>query len=173
MPVSNAKVGAGAGIWISTNTTTVPTDNLQANWESVSDWELVFANPQALALPGATATDIEVTHLLSPNRRREYIAGPLESGSISGTANFAPAEYKDLLSWAGTQYGFCIVVANTGTSDQDTPDPLAIVYFMGHLSLSETPIEFEGVMQTPFTIKIDTDPVVDESPASGDVPAVA
>lgn len=41
-------------------------------------------------LPKPESDDVEVTHLTSPNRKREYIAGLIENGEVQATMNWIP-----------------------------------------------------------------------------------
>lgn len=45
--------------------------------------------------PDEQAEDVEVTHLESPNRTKEYIAGMIEAGEVTFTCNWNPDEYAD------------------------------------------------------------------------------
>ena len=48
--------------------------------------------------PGAPAADrIDATHFQSPNRRREYIPGLIDSGEASFEINWVPGNASDLL----------------------------------------------------------------------------
>jgi predicted secreted protein len=48
--------------------------------------------------PGeATADRVEVTHMKSPNRRREYIAGLIDNGEASFDINWVPGSATDIL----------------------------------------------------------------------------
>jgi hypothetical protein len=46
--------------------------------------------------PQSTIDDIEVTHMKSPQRRREYIPGLTDSGQASATMNYVPASATDV-----------------------------------------------------------------------------
>lgn len=46
--------------------------------------------------PSSTIDKIEVTHMRSPNRRREYIPGLTENGSASLSMNYVPGSASDL-----------------------------------------------------------------------------
>lgn len=165
MAASNAKLGAGSAIYINTSITAVPGTNLLADWEGAGgSWALLVDEPKEIGLPGAEPSDIEVTHLLSPSRDREYIPGPKETGTIEGTANFTPADYADMMSKAGTKYGMKIVTVATGTADDGSPDLDCVVYFMGHLSVGNPTMTFEGVREVPFSVKVDSSPVIDSTP---------
>ncbi len=45
--------------------------------------------------PGGTADRVEATHMKSPGRRREYIAGLIDSGEASFEINFVPGSPTD------------------------------------------------------------------------------
>lgn len=167
MGASEAKLGAGSALYINEDVVSVPGDNELADWQGVGgDWALLFAEPKEVGLPGGEAGEVDVTHLLSPNRRREYIPGTVETGSFSGTANLRPAEYAAAMALVGKRIGMKVVTCATGTADDDEPDLDMAVYFLGHLSLGNPSLSFEGVREVPFTIKVDSDPVIDDSPSA-------
>lgn len=45
--------------------------------------------------PGGTADRVDATHMKSPGRRREYIAGLIDSGEASFEINFVPGSATD------------------------------------------------------------------------------
>jgi hypothetical protein len=45
--------------------------------------------------PGATLDQIDVTHMQSPNRRREFISGLIDGGEASFDMNFVPGSVSD------------------------------------------------------------------------------
>jgi hypothetical protein len=48
--------------------------------------------------PGESTTDrVEATHMKSPNRRREYIAGLIDSGEANFEINWVPGNGTDVL----------------------------------------------------------------------------
>lgn len=51
----------------------------------------------SFTLPNATSETIEATHLKSPNRRREYIAGMIEDGDLEIVVNYVPGSATDIL----------------------------------------------------------------------------
>lgn len=50
-----------------------------------------------LELPDEQADEIEVTHMLSPGRRKQYIAGLLDSGELTIPTNWIPGSPTDTL----------------------------------------------------------------------------
>jgi hypothetical protein len=46
--------------------------------------------------PSATLDQIDVTHMTSPNRRREFISGLIDSGECSLDINFVPGNSTDI-----------------------------------------------------------------------------
>ncbi|MBT0779553.1 phage tail tube protein [Paracoccus sp. pheM1] len=50
-----------------------------------------------LALPDEQVDEVEVTHMKSPGRRRQYIAGLIDSGEITIPMNYIPESATDVL----------------------------------------------------------------------------
>ncbi|MDS9468210.1 phage tail tube protein [Paracoccus sp. MBLB3053] len=48
-------------------------------------------------LPDEQVDDVEVTHMASPGRRRQYIAGLIDSGEISIPMNYIPESPTDVM----------------------------------------------------------------------------
>lgn len=78
--MSDALIGWGAGVQLHNGTTLVELD------EVVS-----------FPLPEDQADEIEVTHLKSPDRRREYIAGLIDGGTVEVELNYVPNSETDQL----------------------------------------------------------------------------
>lgn len=51
----------------------------------------------SFTLPSGETETIEATHLKSPDRRREYIAGMIEDGELEVVLNYVPGSATDLL----------------------------------------------------------------------------
>jgi predicted secreted protein len=51
----------------------------------------------SFTLPNGTSETVEATHLKSPNRRREYIAGMIEDGELEVVLNYVPGSTTDTL----------------------------------------------------------------------------
>jgi predicted secreted protein len=72
---------------------------------SYAIWDSTLTTPAFVTLaevisitPGESETDrIEATHMASPGRRREYIAGLVDSGEASIELNWIPGNATDLL----------------------------------------------------------------------------
>lgn len=55
-----------------------------------------IAEPKDITLPNAEIELIDVTHMQSPNRAREYIAGLTDFGDASFEMNYVPGSTSDL-----------------------------------------------------------------------------
>lgn len=51
----------------------------------------------SFTLPGNTDDDVEVTHLKSPGRRRQFIAGLIADSTFQAVLNFRPLSDTDIL----------------------------------------------------------------------------
>ena len=56
-----------------------------------------IAEVVSITPPEATADRIDVTHMKSPQRRREYIAGLIDTGEAGFEINWAPGSATDVL----------------------------------------------------------------------------
>lgn len=83
MPASTAAAGYGARFGIEG-----PTAGTYAYVAEVS----------SLTPPGWTRDTIDVTHLESPDKAKEYIAGMIDAGEASITINFVPSASDTLLA---------------------------------------------------------------------------
>ncbi|WP_260928217.1 phage tail tube protein [Novosphingobium sp. 9] len=59
----------------------------------------------SIGLPNPTVDDVEATHMKSPNRRREYIAGLITDGEGTFGFNLVPGSDTDLLIQAALEDG--------------------------------------------------------------------
>lgn len=64
--------------------------------ETVANLEELF-QVVSFGLPNDEVDEVEVTHLKSPNRRREYIAGLSDGGEIEVVLNYRPGSDTDAL----------------------------------------------------------------------------
>lgn len=51
----------------------------------------------SFGLPNDEVDEVEVTHLKSPDRRREFISGLKDGGEVQVTLNYAPGSASDIL----------------------------------------------------------------------------
>lgn len=81
--MTDARIGWGAELQLST---------------SASEAGLVeLGEVRSFSLPSDEADEIEVTHLKSPDRRKEYIQGLIDGGEITATLNYVPGSASDIL----------------------------------------------------------------------------
>jgi hypothetical protein len=72
-----------------------------------SPTELMYlAEVSNITPPSATVDQVDVTHMQSPDRRREFIRGLIDGGEASFEMNFVPGSESDiiLLDWLSTPY---------------------------------------------------------------------
>lgn len=56
-------------------------------------------------LPASEADEVEATHLKSPNRRKEFIAGLIDSGQVEAELNYIPGSATDVMLAAARDAG--------------------------------------------------------------------
>jgi hypothetical protein len=83
-----------------------------------------LAEVRDVGFPQDEADEHEVTHLKSPNRRKEFIQGLIDGGEFAATLNYVPGSATDLLLTAakdaGTTRKIKIVIpdeSGTGAAD--------------------------------------------------------
>ena len=81
--MSEARIGWGGELQISTSAS--------------PDGLVEIGEVKEFALPSDEADEVEVTHLKSPDRRKEFIAGLIDGGSVEATINYVPGSASDLL----------------------------------------------------------------------------
>jgi hypothetical protein len=81
--MSEARIGWGGKMLLST-------DNTEANLAEL-------AEIRSVGFPQEQTDEVEVTHLQSPNRHKEYIQGLIDSGEFNATINYDPGSATDLL----------------------------------------------------------------------------
>ena len=68
----------------------------------------------AISLPNSSVDDVDATHMLSPGRRREFIAGLIDDGEGTFEFNLVPGSATDLLIQgaldAGTARGYEVII---------------------------------------------------------------
>jgi hypothetical protein len=108
--MTEARIGWGGEALLST-------DNTEANLVELEEVTNV-------GFPQDTTDEVEVTHLKSPERYKEFIQGLIDAGEFSVTQNYVPGGTSDLLltaaKAAGTFRKCRIVVPDTsGTGAAD------------------------------------------------------
>jgi hypothetical protein len=108
--MTEARIGWGGELHLST-------DNTEENLVELSE-------VRDVSFPQDEADEHEVTHLKSPNRRKEFIQGLIDGGEMTATLNYDPGGATDLLLTAakttGTTRKIKIVIPDTsGTGAAD------------------------------------------------------
>lgn len=108
--MSEARIGWGGELHVSS-------DNTEANLVELLE-------VREVGFPNDEADEHEVTHLKSPGRRKEFIAGLIDGGEFTATLNYDPGNATDLLLTAAKDTGdtrkIKIVIpddSGTGTAD--------------------------------------------------------
>lgn len=101
---TDAQIGYGSELWIENDSATLTQ----------------IAEITAISLPNPETEEVEATHMQSPNRRREYIAGLIEDGEGTFELNYVPGSATSTLireaQESGEARGYKIVVPDgTGT----------------------------------------------------------
>jgi hypothetical protein len=78
---TNAAIGLGSEFWL---------DNASGTLTQLG--EILTVTP-----PNPQTAEVEATHMASPNRRREFIAGLIEDGEGTFEMNYVPGSTTDLL----------------------------------------------------------------------------
>lgn len=89
--MTDARIGWGGELWVST-------DGTEANLT-----ELVEV--RECGFPQDETDESEATHLKSPGRRREFVAGLIDGGEFTATLNYVPGSATDLLLTAAKTAG--------------------------------------------------------------------
>jgi len=108
--MTEARIGWGGELHVST-------DNTEANlFELVEVVECGF--------PSDEVDEVEATHLKSPGRRKEYIAGLIDGGEFTATMNYVPGSATDILLTAAKVAGTtrCIRIVIPDDSGTGAPD---------------------------------------------------
>lgn len=105
-----ARIGWGGKVYLST-------DNTEANLAELA--EVVDCT-----FPTDETDEVEATHLQSPGRRKEFIAGLIDGGEVTITNNYDPGSATDLLLTAAKDAGTArkvrfVIPDNSGTGAAD------------------------------------------------------
>lgn len=88
---TEARIGWGGKFYVST-------DNTEANLVQLGE-------VRECGFPQEDVDEHEVTHLQSPNRRKEFIAGLRDGGEFTASLNYVPGSATDLLLTAALEAG--------------------------------------------------------------------
>lgn len=105
---SEARIGWGGEFHLST-------DNTAANLDEMV--EVV-----SFGLPDDEVEEVEVTHLKSPNRRREFISGLQDGGEVEVTLNYVPGSATDAAIRAAKAAGDVRAIRFIIPDTDGTPD---------------------------------------------------
>jgi hypothetical protein len=89
--MTEARIGWGGEVHLST-------DDTEANLVELSE-------VRDASFPQDEADEHEVSHLKSPNKRKEFISGMIDGGEMTITGNYVPGGATDLLLTAAKQTG--------------------------------------------------------------------
>lgn len=87
--MTNARIGYGAEFWL----------------ENASNVLTQLSEVLSVTPPSPQIAEVDATHMGSPNRRREYIAGLIEDGEGTFEFNYVPGDATDLLIQAALADG--------------------------------------------------------------------
>lgn len=138
--MSNALLGYGSVVQVSTGDSP---DVLQALDEITN-----------ITPPGNTLDQIDVSHMQSPNRRREYIPGMTDGGEFSCEMNFVPGGATD---------DFLFAILNTPVGQSRLRHirlsfPNGVTWFFdGQLTTYEMSMPFDDKMTATATFKVTGD----------------
>jgi hypothetical protein len=104
--MTEARIGWGGELWLAT-------DNTEATLTEL-------AEVREVSFPADEVDEAEATHLKSPGRRKEFVAGLIDGGEMTATFNYAPGSATDLLLTAAKDTGDTrklkiIIPDNSGT----------------------------------------------------------
>lgn len=110
MDNSEARIGWGGALFLSTNNTEAGLVEL--------------AEVTSVGFPQDETDEVEVTHLKSPDRYKEFIQGLIDAGEFNATQNYVPGSASDLLLTGAKATGTvrkCRIVVpdNSGTGAAD------------------------------------------------------
>jgi hypothetical protein len=108
--MTEARIGWGGELHVST-------DDTEANLVELLE-------VREVGFPNDEADEHEVTHLKSPGRRKEFIAGLIDGGEFTATLNYDPGNATDLLLTAAKDTGDTrkikiVIPDNSGTGTAD------------------------------------------------------
>lgn len=119
--------------------------------DNASDVLTELVEVVSFTLPNGESETVEATHLKSPNRRREYIAGMIEDGDLEVVLNYIPGSATDILLRAALEDGetrdWMAVVPRETANWEVTGDGIVTGYDRGS-------VEVDGKMEATLTIRV-------------------
>lgn len=108
--MTEARIGWGGKVYLST-------DNTEANLA-------LLAEVVDTTFPQDETDEVEATHLASPGRRKEFLAGLIDGGEVTINLNYVPGSATDLLLTAAKAAGTTrkvrfVIPDETGTGSAD------------------------------------------------------
>lgn len=105
----------------------------------------------SFTLPNGETETVEATHLKSPGRRREYIAGMIEDGELEVTLNYVPGSATDTLileaATSGDTRAFMAVIPRETANWEISGNCIVTGYDRGT-------VEFDGKMEATLTVRL-------------------
>lgn len=89
--MSNARIGWGGKVYLGTS--------------ALESTLTLLTEVVDCTFPQDEADEVEVTHLASPGKRKEFIAGLIDGGEVTVTLNYDPGSATDLLLTAAKEAG--------------------------------------------------------------------
>lgn len=89
--MTEARIGWGGKLYLAT-------DNTEATLTQL-------AEVRECGFPNDETDEVEATHLLSPGRRKEFLAGLIDGGEFTATLNYVPGSATDVLLTAAKEAG--------------------------------------------------------------------
>lgn len=89
--MTEARIGWGGKLYLAT-------DNTEATLTEITE-------VRECGFPSSEVDEAEATHLQSPGRRKEFVAGLIDGGEFEATINFVPGGASDLLLTAALTAG--------------------------------------------------------------------
>lgn len=119
--------------------------------DNASDSLTELVEVVSFTLPNGETEQVEATHLKSPNRRREFIAGMIDDGELEVVLNYVPGSATDILLRAAQDDGvvrdWMAVIPRETANWEVTGDGIVTGYDRGT-------VEVDGVMRATVTIKV-------------------
>lgn len=115
--MADGKIGYGSTVNIYRGTSSTPNE-----LDLIGDLEL----------PDEQIDEVEVTHMKSPGRRRQFIAGLIDSGEVSIPMNYIPGSATDTLCKELKASGEEVIIGIKLTDDPDVDEEKFTGFLKGY-----------------------------------------